>query len=225
MAVCFFRLCEAAGLGKLLIGRKGQVTRLRVEKNGLSAFIRDAEAAGEVVPEALDIATDKSEDSEQATTELTPPASSVTDRPKPIFIGHGKKKGPLEKVERFLNDFKIPHRIAVQEPNLGRPISAKVKEVMAECGSAILIFTCDERLRNDKGDELWRPSENVVHEFGAASYAYDGRIVVMKEKGLDLPSNFSDIGYIEFEENQMEAKNTDLLRELIGFGLVRVAPA
>ena len=93
---------------------------------------------------------------------------------------------------------------------------------MLQCGSAILIFTCDQKFSNDKGEEVWRPSENVVHELGAASFAYEDRVVIFKEKGIHFPTNFQSIGYIEFEEDAIEAKTADLLKELIGFGLVRV---
>lgn len=42
---------------------------------------------------------------------------------------------------------------------------------MLQCGSANLIFTCDEKFFDEQGKEVWRPSENVVHELGAASFA------------------------------------------------------
>jgi predicted nucleotide-binding protein len=93
---------------------------------------------------------------------------------------------------------------------------------MNECGSAILIFTKDEKFHDPDGNELWRPSENVVYELGAASFAYEDRVVIFKEKGINFPTNFSSVGYIEFEENAIEAKTMDLLKELIGFGLVKL---
>ena len=96
---------------------------------------------------------------------------------------------------------------------------------MIECGSAILVLSKDEQFTDSRGNTIWRPAENVVHEVGAASFAYDGRIVIMKEKGLDLPTNFSDIGYIEFEADMVEAKTADIFKELIGFGLLKVTPA
>lgn len=154
------------------------------------------------------------------------PISPPTPRqgPKPIFVGHGKNTGPLEKLEKILAGFQIPYKVAVAEPNLGRPIPAKVRDIMLECGSAILIFTKDQRFTNEAGDEVWRPSENVGHELGACSFAYEDRIVIFKEQGLDLPTNFSSIGYIEFEENGIAAKTAELLQELIGFGLVKITP-
>ena len=146
-------------------------------------------------------------------------------RPGAIFLGHGKNKGPLNKIEKLLTGFKIPYKVAQEEPNLGRPIPIKVRETMLECGSAILIFTKDVLFYTEDGKEVWRPSENVVHELGASSLLYEDRIVIFKEKGLDLASNFSSIGYIEFDENAIEAKTAELLSELIGFGLVKITAA
>ena len=57
--------------------------------------------------------------------------------------------------------------------------------------SAILVFTTDECFYGKDGKEVWRPSENVVHELGAASILYGGKIIILKEAGLTLPGNFS----------------------------------
>lgn len=155
----------------------------------------------------------------------SPPPVEEPKRAKPIFIGHGGRKGPLEKLIKLLNGFKIPHLVAIDEPNLGRPIPQEVRELMLQCGSAILIFTKDQQFFDAEKNEVWRPSENVGHELGAASFAYEDRIVIFKEKGISLPSNYSSVGHIEFVEDHIEAKTADLLKELIGFGLVTLTPA
>lgn len=150
--------------------------------------------------------------------------ATPSNAPKPIFVGHGKNKQPLDQLHRLLSTFQIPHKIVVDEANLGRPIPQKVRDTINECGSAILIFTKDEKFFDGNGGEVWRPSENVVHELGATSFAYGDRIVIFKEKGLHFPTNFQSIGYIEFEPGDLTARTADLLKELIGFGLVRVTP-
>jgi predicted nucleotide-binding protein len=155
-----------------------------------------------------------------------PQSAPLTPRagPKPIFVGHGKNKGPLQQLLQLLTTFRIPYKVVVDEANLGRPIPQKVKDTMEQCGSAILIFTRDEKFYDQDRNELWRPSENVVHELGATSFAYGDRIVIFKEKGLHFPTNFQSIGYIEFEAEAIQARTADLLKELIGFGLVKVTP-
>jgi hypothetical protein len=95
-----------------------------------------------------------------------------------IFLGHGRNRNPLEQLQKILNEYGIPHKVAVDEPNRGLPISEKVASVMEDCGAAILIFTADEEFRSVAGDVVWRPSENVVYELGAASVMYGRRIII-----------------------------------------------
>jgi hypothetical protein len=152
------------------------------------------------------------------------PSSATQRRAKPIFIGHGKNTAPLQKLETLLSTFQIPYKVTVKEANLGRPIPQKVRETMEECGSAILLFTKDELFYDAGQKEIWRPSENVVHELGAAAFLYGDRVVIFKENGLHFPTNYQSIGYIEFEIDTLEAKTADLLKELIGFGLVKIMP-
>jgi predicted nucleotide-binding protein len=94
---------------------------------------------------------------------------------------------------------------------------------MQGCNCAILIFTTDEGFPNTSAKTVWRPSENVVFELGASGYLYGTRIVFMKEEGVNFPTNFSDLGYISFSKDQLEAKAMDVLKELIGFGIVKVS--
>lgn len=149
--------------------------------------------------------------------------------PKQLFVAHGKNRKPLEDLKRILDQFKIPYKVALDEPNTGRPISTKVAELMAECSAGILIFTKDEQFykKNKQGDyeEVWRPSENVVYELGAASIRWDRKIIIVREEGVNFPSDFSDLGYITFREGEIATKAMDILKELVGLGLVKVLAA
>jgi predicted nucleotide-binding protein len=199
----------------------------------LRAPSRSASADGQEAEEPAELADLEEEPEERPGEEAeardaAPPAAPEVPeqaKPKPIFVGHGKNKRPLGKVEDILKNFGIPYLKAVGEPNLGQPIPTKVKNVMTQCGSAILIFTKDEQFVDADGNEIWRPSENVVYELGAASLAYDDRVVIFMEEGLTFPANFDSIGHITFQPDAIEAKTMDLLKELIGFGLLKVTPA
>jgi predicted nucleotide-binding protein len=223
-AVCFFQLATGSGLGQLTIGRKGSPTRFDVNRDEARHFI-SSPAEPESAPAQIEMLEHKQiEEEEQA-----PMAPSADQTRKPsrlgqaIFVAHGKNKKPLEQLKRILDQFKIPYRVAVDEPNLGRPIGAKVREIMQACNCAILIFTADEELTDKEGNSVWRPSENVVFELGASGYLYENRIVIMKEEQVHFPTNFRDLGYIPFAKDELEAKSTDILKELIGFGIVKVS--
>jgi len=48
--------------------------------------------------------------------------------------------------------------------------------------------------------------------------------VILKEKSVTLSSDFSDIGHISFEKDQVEAKAMELIMELVGSGFVKISP-
>ena len=166
------------------------------------------------------------EDEDMAEKQVVTPIESEPVQKKlgqGIFIAHGKNKKPLEQLKKILDQFKIPYKVAVEEPNLGRPIGAKLKEITESCNCAILIFTADEEFFDKDGKSFWRPRENVVHELGASSFLYGSRIVILKEDGVEFPSNFRDTGYISFSKDQLAAKSIDVLKELIGFDIVKIS--
>ena len=71
-------------------------------------------------------------------------------------------------------------------------------------------------------EKMWRPSENVVYELGAASMLYYNRIVIFKEKAVSFPSDFSDLGYIEFKKDQLVAEIGNLFSELVELDFLEV---
>lgn len=143
--------------------------------------------------------------------------------PKQIFVAHGKNTKPLEQLKEILDQFKVPYKVAIDEANAGRPVSKKVSDLMRECSSAIFIFTKDEETKTLDGNTVYRPSDNVVFELGAASVLYENKIVIFKENGVSFGSDFKDLGYISFDTDQLGAKTVELMKELIGFGLLKIS--
>ena len=124
----------------------------------------------------------------------------------------------------MLDQFKIPYKVAVDEPHGGRPISHKVATLMNECSAAIFVFTKDEEFRLADGTSVWRPSENIVYELGAAAVLYGSKIIIFKEEGIRFASDFQDLGYITFAPGEIGSRALDLLKELIALEFIRVQP-
>jgi hypothetical protein len=223
-----FILADARTAG-LVRGMKGGA--LYVDLSGtptMSAEDEERESddpLGLDVPDAAEVEQVGEEAETPGTETPTPPARD--GKPKKVFIAHGKNRTPLEQLKNALDTFKVRYAVAIDEPNAGRPISRKVAALMRdECSSGIFIFTADERFvredANGETEEVWRPSENVVFELGAASILYENRIVIFKEVGVSFPSDFSDLGYIEFEQDQLVAELGSLFRELVGLDILEV---
>ena len=151
--------------------------------------------------------------------------STKEPRERRIFIAHGKNKKPLDQLKNILSTYNVPFVVAIDEPHTGRPISKKVADLMNSCSSAVFIFTGDEETILPDGEKVYRPSDNVVYELGAASILYDSNIVIFKEEGVHFASDFSDLGYITFEKDRLDAKAMELFKELIGFGLLKITVA
>jgi predicted nucleotide-binding protein len=207
-----------------MLVQNGQFVGIIQELNGDLYVLLDSEVGETPVEEAAGeegVLEDITKFAPVAPAPVAPPAPTE----KYIFIAHGRNHKPLEQLERVLKQFNIPYKVAVEEPQIARPISVKVAQTMRACHSAILIFTGDEEYKTLDDQTIRRPSENVIYELGAAAFLYENRIVVFKEEGLHFPTNFQDIGYISFEKDKLDAKGVDLIRELIALGLIKVQPA
>lgn len=205
---------------------------LLLSNGRFSKIIQDVAGAPRIVFETVPTIPTKEGEKEkeeekegEGIEEDIPSAPPPTPKPKQIFIAHGKNKIPLEQLKKILDQFKVPYKVAIDEPHMGRPISQKVAEIMTNCSSAIFIFTADEEVHDSEGSITYRPSDNVVYELGAAGVLYGKNIVIFKEKGVTFASDFGDLGYIVFEKDHLKAKATDLLKELIEFGLLKITPA
>lgn len=227
-ASCFLQIASGAGLGEFILGRKGQPTRLVFDRDALEAFINAGEFDDEAPVTTTVVTTevgDKSPADEQVTFDVNdrPRVGNGPDVGTGIFIGHGKNKAPLGQLKAILDEFKIKYRVVTDEPHLGRPISQQVREALMASNCAVMIFTADEEFRDIDGKQVYRPSENVIHELGAASFLFEKRIVILKEDGVTLPSNFSDLGYIPFDRDKLDSKAMELIKELVGFGILRIS--
>ncbi|MBX9654675.1 nucleotide-binding protein [bacterium] len=219
--ISFFQVAEGAGLGNLILGRRGAQTRFSFKADALRLFIEQSTESNDQSHIEDGGHSELTNDDQESPHDTYNPFNKPTSG-QGIFIAHGKNRKPLEQLKKVLEKFRIPFKVAIDEPNLGRPISGKVRETMQACNCAILLFTADEEFKNAQGETIWRPSENVIYELGASAYLYDNRLVIMKEDRVTFPSNFHDIGYISFQTDSLEAKATELLSELIGFGIVKI---
>jgi hypothetical protein len=192
---------------------------LYVDLEGVSTKIVDP------APEASDEVREENEhENEQVVVDppLKDQKETAATRPTALFVGARKGKA-RDQLIKLLGEYQIPHKVAEDEANRGRPIPKKVKDTMQECGAAILIFSADEEYHDGEGVSVWKPSDNIVHELGASSILYDDRIIVFKDERVTLASNFESIGFIEFSDGQLDAKVNELLRELIAFKILTLS--
>jgi predicted nucleotide-binding protein len=179
----------------------------------------ETEPAGEPTIDSIEEPASQIEQPPQPGSTGTPATQPSTQQ---FFIAHGRDRTALSQLQSILKGLDIPYMVAEEEPNIGRPISQKIADLMRSCSAGIFIFSADEEVRDADGGTVKRPRPNVVYELGAASFQYGQRIVIFKEHGVEFPTDFRDLGYIEFEKDHLAEKSMELLRELVKLRAVRV---
>ena len=191
-----------------------------------------AAASGGAQRPVNDVDVSEAKDESQEPVTLEPmaqlPQQFPEKKPK-LFLAHGKNTKPLDELRKILDDLGIQYVVAIDEAHAGRPISAKVAELMHECTAGIFIFTKDElffgKMKNGDLEEVWRPSENVVYELGAAGIMWEKKIIILREDGVNFPSDFSDLGYITFKQGELSARAMEIMKELLTFKLLKLQAA
>lgn len=99
-------------------------------------------------------------------------------------------------------------------PNPGSQMTEKIYSHLNQATLAIIVLTKD--IESKEGD--FYASQNVIHELGFMmnhlNAKQTGRLLILKEKNLKLPSNVSDFEHIEFEKNKSNLLFIDIIQWL-----------
>lgn len=132
-----------------------------------------------------------------------------------IFIGHGRKMGPLERVERFIEALGHNPLVVKEQPSKGKSIGQAVEGYLQSSECAILIFTAEV-----EKEGAWHAGENVINEEGLSRKYVGERIIYLVEQGVTLPTNFKEKVYGSFQENDMTDAFIKIARELKALGML-----
>jgi hypothetical protein len=221
-AVCFFRLCEGAQLGEMVVGRRGQPTRFTFSREELSKYIEAGPSEPPwVEPPVVSIEAALAETPAEpnAVIEVSPAKRTDAERPSDdlrVFISHGKNVELVEQVETMLGLADIASEVAVKEETAAIPVPDKVFNAMKRCSAAIIVVSVDEGHKDATGN--YTINENVLIEIGAAFVLYDKRVVLLWDRRLQVPSNLQGLYRCEFEGNDLNwGAGMKLMKAIKGF--------
>lgn len=189
--VCFFQLCQAAALGTVIIGKKGQPTRLRVEREELLAYL-DAPPAP--------APTQATPDEQTASPErgaCRPPRTVGADGLR-VLVARGRDATLAEQVCAALDLADIESR-NVERATAARTLpDPAALAAMHECNAALVIITRQDcRPNDDAGKHTLR--EQLRVEIGALYTLYRGRVVCLWERGVVPPAELQPLSAGTFD--------------------------
>jgi predicted nucleotide-binding protein len=135
---------------------------------------------------------------------------------KSIFLSHGGDPPMLAKIERIVRTLGFNPIIVSRGPSQGKAVDDLVPEEMKKCVCVIILATRDE----ENPDSRY-PRPNVLHEIGLAQEILHDRIIYLKERGVDFPSNVAPKVWETFENENLEPVWDKIVRELKGFHLIQ----
>jgi hypothetical protein len=198
--VCFFHLCQAAELGTVTIGKRGQPARLRVEREELAAWVarRTGPRAEAGAPEPRR--------SRRAEARGGPALRLYVScgTPAPSLLGELRRTLELVDIESHVRERGAEAGRAV-------PFADAAAELMRGCDAGLLVIA-----REDYEAEggLGR---DVLVEAGAAYVLYAGRVVILHEEGTELPDALGELPRFAFRRDGLSWEvGLELLRAIKG---------
>ncbi|GAB3684557.1 TIR domain-containing protein [Salinisphaera aquimarina] len=207
-AVCFFRVAEAAGVGKCVIGRRGNATRLDLLKSELEAIVEGGPSTPPIrtnsdteeleVEEEDNIEEQEMRGGNRKTDDLD---AALEIQEIKVFISHGKNTELVDQVDTILGLSDIDSEVAVKEESSAIPVPDKVFGAMRRSNAGIIIVSVEEG--NTDADGNYVINNNVLIEIGAAFVLYDRRVILLWDKRLSVPSNLQGLYRCEFEGSDL----------------------
>lgn len=140
-----------------------------------------------------------------------------------VFIIHGHNEAKLLELEKTLKDeFGLNPVILKDKPSSGMTIIEKFEKYAKSCCYAFALFTPDDIVRTENGEEYFQARPNVIFELGWF-YANLGRervcILEQKSEKSEIFSDLQGIFRLQFFDDVQE-KTVMIKRELENIGII-----
>lgn len=167
------------------------------------------EYVGDAVTEAIGIL-------EAGATLPEPKAPTV---PPKAFIAHGGMTRALQRLCEFVRALGVDPIVVELQPSEGRSVNRQVERNVrdSECG---IVFATKGGIKDTKSGRE-HPRLNVIDEFATLRNQFPGKVILLLEKGVELPSNISEFVYERFTRDNLENAFLKVAAELRAFGIIR----
>jgi predicted nucleotide-binding protein len=194
--VCFFRLAEGAGLGRLLVGRKGQQTRFELDEAGARTFV-DAMAA------AVPSRGREAANGNGANRNGAPGEATAAKRERRVFIARRSSAKIIEQVKELVAFGKFEPVVAKERDVAARPFLHELMDEMRGCDTAVIHVG----MEGASSGLSWIGGDALI-EIGAAMALYGRNFILLVEEGVELPSNLHGLAECRYSGDGLDMAAT-----------------
>lgn len=134
---------------------------------------------------------------------IVEPATPPAAQNRKVFISHGKNRKIVDQVKELLAFGDFEPVVSVEKETASKPVPDKVMDDMRECGAGIINVGTEKKLIDQQGEEHVILNQNVLIEIGAAMALYEGRFILLVEKGVEVPSNLQGLYQVRYEGQEL----------------------
>jgi len=141
---------------------------------------------------------------------ITPPvvSGSFEGKNSRAFISHGKQKEIVAQIKELLAFGNFEPIVSVERESTAIPVPEKVFEDMRSCGAGVIHVGAEGKYLDRDGNEHTKINDNVLIEIGAAMALYGKKVILLVEKGVQLPSNLQGLYRCDFEGDRLDYEAT-----------------
>lgn len=199
--VCFFHLCQAAEIGTMTIGKRGQPARLRVEHEELAAFIE-----GRLTDPTTQIAATEPQQTVLPNLTLSPrtavaPTRAAASEQKHLLILCRTAARVVSQLEVVLELLGSKSRAVVGSETDALPMSGEMFQAMRQCDAALIVVTPEDCREDGAGG--YTLNQNILIQINTAFVLYDRRIVLVWNCRTPLPDTLSSLHHLTLEGDEL----------------------
>ncbi len=222
----FFQLCQAAGLGTHIVGKKGQPTRLRIDSDELRAFLLSDSIKWPREVYISDPAETFFEPDERLEPEDKESHSAHNDclrkNTAKVFVSFNSGAQALSaQIQTMLDlaDF-ISEMIERNDSDLLHAPDAS--RAIRSSGAGIIIVSADDYHRPTASEVVLK--QNVQFEIVTSSVIFGQHLLLLWDKSLPLDDRFAHLNHLFYEHCELNWENgTKVMKQLKSFKLASVA--
>lgn len=140
-------------------------------------------------------------------------------KPEYIFIGHGHNLAWARLALLLSDELRLDITYYESDCHTGDSIDKVLDSFIEKVSLAVLVFTAEDETK----DGVKRARQNVIHEAGIfRSKLSSEQTIILRQKGVEIPSNLAGIEYIEFEEDKIDQTFYQLQRVLKREGYIKI---
>ncbi len=201
--VSFLHLCQSAELGTLTIGKRGQPARLSVDFDELEAYLNNARH---------EISENSYEVNHSVKRRLV--AVSKANEKARLYLSLHEFSKEIAHLQELLEIIGFECQITERRRQRNDQLSEKNFDALKNCATGIIVITEADCFADAAGNFILSPE--IQMEVSAAYLLYDRRVILLKERSIEVPEYWKNIPSFELENNQLDwQQGIELTKKLL----------